>query len=77
MTQRMEIDCLGMKCPRPIIEIAKAARKVPPGSTLEIRADDLAFESDVKAWAENADAAILALEKNGREVRVELRLKQE
>jgi cysteine desulfurase len=77
MTQRLEIDCLGMKCPRPIIEIAKAARRVPPGSTLEIRADDLAFESDVKAWAENADAAILGLEKNGKEVWVELRLKRD
>jgi TusA-related sulfurtransferase len=73
----MELDCLGMKCPRPIIEIAKAARRVPPGSLLEIRADDLAFESDVKAWAENADAAILSLEKNEREVRVELKLKEE
>ena len=75
MTQTQEINCLGMKCPRPIIEIAKAARKLPPGSILQIRADDLAFESDVKAWAENAEAVIMRLEKNGKAVLVELQLK--
>lgn len=77
MTETLEINCLGMKCPRPIIEIAKAARKLPPGSILQIRADDLAFESDVKAWAENAEASILKLEKNGYTVLVELELKKD
>jgi tRNA 2-thiouridine synthesizing protein A len=77
MTQTLEINCLGMKCPRPIIEIAKAARKLPPGSVLQIRADDLAFESDVKAWAENAEASILRLEKNGQAVLAELQLKKD
>ncbi len=77
MTQTMELDCLGKKCPRPIIDIAKAARRLPPGSILNIHADDLAFESDVKAWAENADATILSLEKNQDKVSVQLRLKQE
>ncbi len=75
MTQTMELDCQGMKCPRPIIEIAKAARKLPAGSFLTIHADDLAFESDVKAWAENADATIVSLEKNQDKVKVQLQLK--
>ncbi len=77
MTQTLELDCKGMRCPRPIIEIAKAARKMPPGSYLTIHADDLAFESDVKAWAENADATIVSLEKNQNKVSVQLQLKQE
>lgn len=77
MMQTMEINCLGMKCPRPIIEIAKAARKLPPGSILQIRADDLAFESDVKAWAENAEASILRFEKDGTTVFAELQLKKD
>ncbi len=77
MTQTMELDCQGMKCPRPIIEIAKAARKLAPGSFLKIQADDLAFESDVKAWAENADATVVSLEKNQDKVSVLLKLKQE
>jgi TusA-related sulfurtransferase len=77
MTEKMELNCLGMKCPRPIIEIAKAARRSPPGSILHVFADDLAFESDVKAWAEQANATILAFEKEGAGMRVELKLKEE
>jgi TusA-related sulfurtransferase len=77
MTHTTEINCLGMKCPRPIIEIAKAARKLPPGSILQIRADDLAFESDVRAWAENAEASILRLEKDENKVLAELQLKED
>ena len=74
MADQFEIDCLGMKCPRPIIEIAKAARRLPPGSILRVRADDLAFESDVRAWVDHARAAILDLEKEDREVWVKIKL---
>ena len=74
MTQQLEMSCLGMRCPRPIIEIAKAARKAPPGSILSVHADDLAFESDVKAWAEHAEAEILSLERDGSQVSVQIKL---
>ncbi len=70
----MELNCLGMKCPRPIIEIAKAARKLPLGSEIIIMADDLAFESDVRAWAENANAEIANLEKEGKTIKAHLKL---
>ena len=49
MDEIVRLDCVGMRCPRPIIELAKAARRVPAGSLVEVRADDLAFESDVTA----------------------------
>lgn len=57
-----QLSCIGMKCPRPIIEIAKAARKSPSGSLLRVQADDLAFGSDVQAWCETRNAALLSLE---------------
>ena len=74
MAEQMELNCVGQKCPRPIIEIAKAARKLPPGSILHIHADDLAFESDVIAWVEHAEATIVGLDKNGRDVSVKIKL---
>ena len=74
MNQEVEINCLGTKCPRPIIEIAKAARKVEPGSVLRVLADDLAFESDVKAWTERAQAEILSLVKDGDRVTVKIKM---
>ena len=74
MAEIMELNCLGMKCPRPIIEIAKAARKLPLGSEIIIMADDLAFESDVRAWAENANAEIANLEREGKTIKAHLKL---
>lgn len=74
MKETIELNCLGMKCPRPIIEIAKAARK-SPGSLLKVQADDFAFESDVNAWVENAEATINKMERDGDVVKVEIALK--
>ena len=74
MNDHVEINCLGMKCPRPIIEIAKAARKSPPGTVLIVKADDLAFESDVQAWVENAHAKLLNMEKEGNKLQVHIQL---
>lgn len=74
MTEQLQMNCLGMKCPRPIIEIAKAARRASPGSVLSIEADDLAFESDVRAWAEHSQAKMLSVERNGDIVSVKIEL---
>ncbi|MBT4511661.1 MAG: sulfurtransferase TusA family protein [Chloroflexi bacterium] len=74
MSQLIELNCLSMKCPRPIIEIAKASRK-SPGSILHVLADDLAFESDVRAWAESTKATIMNIEKDGETVTAQIQLR--
>ncbi len=66
--QTVQIDAKGMKYPRPIIELAKARRKIDKGSVIEIQADDLAFESDVKAWCDTTGNPLQKLSKNGQVV---------
>ncbi|MCP5521037.1 MAG: sulfurtransferase TusA family protein [Verrucomicrobiales bacterium] len=65
MSNKIHIDARGMKCPRPIIELAKAKRRNVAGTTIHIEADDLAFESDVKAWCETTGNRLDALSRNG------------
>lgn len=65
MSHTIQIDALGMKCPRPIIELAKAKRSHPPGTIIEITADDLAFESDLSAWCETTCNALRELQRDG------------
>lgn len=48
----ISIDARGQRCPRPIIELAKARRRATVGAVIRIVADDLAFESDVMAWCQ-------------------------
>ncbi len=74
MPERIELNCRGMKCPRPIIEIAKAARRSSSGTELLVASDDLAFESDVKAWCETTKATLVALERDGAAVVATIRL---
>lgn len=44
------LDCRGMLCPRPIIELAKAFPATAVGSLIEVIADDAAAAVDIPAW---------------------------
>jgi tRNA 2-thiouridine synthesizing protein A len=46
----MRLDCRGMRCPQPVIELAKAWPAVEVGATVELLSDDPASEADVPAW---------------------------
>ena len=46
----LSLDCMGLKCPRPIIELARRIGEVDIGELVEIRADDPAAEPDLAAW---------------------------
>ncbi len=47
---RLELDCRGVACPRPIIELAKAMAGIAVGDTVALTADDAAARVDVQAW---------------------------
>lgn len=46
----MVVDCRGMQCPRPIIELARRLAGLRVGETVELLADDPAAAPDVAAW---------------------------
>jgi tRNA 2-thiouridine synthesizing protein A len=46
----LELDCRGMLCPRPIIELARRIADVPVGAVIAVVADDAAAAHDVPAW---------------------------
>jgi len=74
MSDEIVLNCVGMKCPRPIIEIAKAARRSGSGTVLVVKSDDLAFESDVKAWCETTKASLVSIEKDGKTIKITIKL---
>lgn len=46
----LELDCRGLPCPRPIVELAKRIADVEVGEVLAVVADDPAARYDVPAW---------------------------
>lgn len=46
----LELDCRGMLCPAPIIELARRIGEVGVGGLVAVVADDVAARYDVPAW---------------------------
>lgn len=46
----LELDCRGMLCPLPVIELGKRIGEVPAGGLVAVLADDVAARTDVPAW---------------------------
>lgn len=45
------LNCRGMPCPAPVIELAKAIRDIPVGDEIAVDADDPAAPADIAAFA--------------------------
>jgi tRNA 2-thiouridine synthesizing protein A len=45
-----DLDCLGQRCPLPVIALARFIATVPAGDTVRVRADDPAAGNDIAAW---------------------------
>src|SRR5438874_2390439 len=76
MAERIEpVECLGLRCPEPILRAAKAARLLGPGGgLLEIHADDDAFPVDLKSWCRSVNAEVVTLEQRGQTHRAVVRM---
>lgn len=46
----VELDCRGQRCPRPILELARALPSLPVGAVVAVAAEDPAARTDVAAW---------------------------
>jgi tRNA 2-thiouridine synthesizing protein A len=44
------LDCLGQKCPLPVIKLAKNIENVRIGEVIRVLADDPAAANDIPAW---------------------------
>ncbi|WP_089292654.1 sulfurtransferase TusA family protein [Actinoplanes regularis] len=44
------LDCLGQRCPLPVIKLAKSLPQVAVGEIVRVLADDPAAANDIPAW---------------------------
>lgn len=65
MGEKAELDARGLVCPMPIIKLSKVVKDIQPGDTLEVRADDPAFESDVTTWCQKMGHTLVSVAKDG------------
>jgi tRNA 2-thiouridine synthesizing protein A len=60
----MILNCLGKRCPLPIIELAKALADKPIGFTLTLLSDDPASQPDLIAWTRMTGNSVETSETN-------------
>ena len=60
-----KLDCTGLMCPMPIVKLSKAVKGMASGDTLEVRADDQAFEPDVRAWCQKMNHPLKSVNREG------------
>ena len=53
------VDARGLKCPAPVIALARAARRLDTG-TIEVLADDVAARTDIPAWCAMKGATLVS-----------------
>jgi tRNA 2-thiouridine synthesizing protein A len=54
-----ELDCLGQRCPLPVIALARTILTVPMGTVVRILADDPAAANDIAAWCRMRNQQLL------------------
>ncbi|MGL5927362.1 MAG: sulfurtransferase TusA family protein [Dermatophilaceae bacterium] len=65
MSSPAVVDARGTRCPVPVIRVARAARELPPGTTVVLLADDVAARSDVPAWGRMRGHTVTARQQDG------------
>ncbi len=53
------LDTVGLKCPKPILEIAIKAVELKSNDILEVAGDCLTFEHDVRGWCKQLKKKIV------------------
>lgn len=54
------LDATGLRCPLPVIRLARLARDLPAGSRVQVRSTDPAAGPDLAAWCRMRGHRLLA-----------------
>jgi tRNA 2-thiouridine synthesizing protein A len=63
------LDCLGRRCPLPVIELAKRIRTVEIGTVVRVLADDPAAANDIAAWCRMKGQELVAADGHQFDIR--------
>ena len=67
------LDARGLFCPSPVMQTNVELSKMQVGEILTVIADDPAAEDDISSWARSLGHEVVKMEKNGNEIRFEIK----
>ncbi len=69
----VRLDCVGMRCPQPVLRLAVESAETPPGTIVEIVGDCPTFEKDVRTFCERRRRTILSIRAESGRTTIQLR----
>jgi tRNA 2-thiouridine synthesizing protein A len=60
-----ELNCRGLSCPQPILQLTKTMKTMDPGDQVTVLASDKAFEADIRAWVSRTGNTLVSFESEG------------
>jgi TusA-related sulfurtransferase len=72
-TPALTLDCIGLYCPEPLFQTRESIDSIEVGEVLEVYADDPAAEEDLTRFAKRAGHEVVAVDKEGDQLRILLR----
>ena len=67
------LDARGLFCLSPVMQTNVELSKMQVGEILTVLADDPAAEDDIASWARRLGHEVVKMEKNGNEIRFEIK----
>ncbi|MCR5033997.1 MAG: FAD-dependent oxidoreductase [Clostridia bacterium] len=65
--KEISLDCCGMQCPGPIMEVYKNIENMEDGDILKVAASDPGFSKDIVSWCRRTGNTLISNEKEGVE----------
>ena len=63
--KKVTLNCDGLQCPGPIMEVFKTIKEMKDGELLEVSASDPGFSKDIASWCRRTGNTLVANEKRG------------
>ena len=71
--RKITLDCCGMQCPGPILEVFKSVKDMADGEELEVTASDPGFAKDIVSWCRRTGNTLVDVEQKDGEYTARLR----
>lgn len=59
------LNCRGMQCPGPIMQLFQQMKSALPGDTATISVTDMGFNKDIEAWCRKTKNTLVSLTEEG------------
>lgn len=58
----IKLNCRGLQCPGPIMEVFKAAKEADSGDIIDVQVTERGFAKDIKAWCKKTGHSLEQLD---------------